>query len=239
MGSLTIGDPAPEHAGWLSRRLPEGLYVVPVVRPEMLADEDWSIADRSMVQRVPISLYHGESARQENTTSRGVPEYPGGAHRAGAYAVSRRRGARLPDSRAVRRAGNRWWVALALLAAGAALGTLAPSAAADRRPTEAERPAIKRVALKTCHSGCEYRGARVSTRNERYAWANVVGEAFSGALLRRPTARSRRLKVIGTQGGGIGECSYWRELAPAGVLRDLRVTGLVDAGTVRNCGKRG
>jgi hypothetical protein len=66
----------------------------------------------------------------------------------------------------------------------------------------------------------------------------VVGEGFSGVLLKRPTGHSRRFKVVGTQGGGIGECSYWRVRAPRGVLRDLHISGLVDdSGTVRNCGR--
>jgi hypothetical protein len=147
--------------------------------------------------------------------------------------------ARLP--RRVRRAGNRWWILLALLAIGAPLGS--PALAADRPPSKAEASAIKRVALKTCRAAapdeCEFRKARVSTRNARFAWADVVGEGFSGALLKRPTRHSRRFKVVGTQGGGIGECSYWRARAPRGVLRDLHISGLVDdSGTVRNCGKR-
>ena len=43
--------------------------------------------------------------------------------------------------------------------------------------------------------------------------------------------------MIGTQGGGIGECSYWRKHAPRAVLKDLHVSGLTDSsGTVGNCG---
>ena len=77
----------------------------------------------------------------------------------------------------------------------------------------------------------------MSTRNVRYAWADVVAEGFSGTLLRRPTRRSRRWRVIGTQGGGISECSYWERRAPDRVLRDLRIKGLVgDSGDVRTCG---
>jgi hypothetical protein len=122
-----------------------------------------------------------------------------------------------------------------------AAGTAVPAAAADRPPSKAEASAIKRVALKACGSppgGCEFGKARVSTRNARFAWADVSGEGFSGALLKRPNAHSRRFRVIGTQGGGISSCSYWRARAPAAVLRDLRIRGLVDAtGAVRNCGK--
>jgi hypothetical protein len=57
-------------------------------------------------------------------------------------------------------------------------------------------------------------------------------------LVKRPTSRSRRFRVVGWQGGGIGSCDYWRARAPAGVLRDLRIAGVVDdTGTTRNCGK--
>ncbi len=125
----------------------------------------------------------------------------------------------------------------------AALAIAIPPAAADRSPTKAERKAIKRVALTLCNPAvgdCRFGGARVSTRNERYAWASVTDEGLSGALLKRPTADSRRFRVIGVQGGGIGACSYWRKRAPRAVLRDLRISGLVDAetGAVRNCGRR-
>jgi hypothetical protein len=137
-------------------------------------------------------------------------------------------------------------VKLALLIVSASLaaaaGSLPAVAAASRAPSKAESAAIKRVALAACHSptvrGCRYGGARVSTRNRRYAWADVVGEGFSGVLLRRPTARSRRFKVVGTQGGGIGACSYWRARAPRDVLRDLHISGIVDdSGATVNCGK--
>ena len=142
----------------------------------------------------------------------------------------------------VRRAGDRLRVGVVVLCAAAALAAPAAApAAADRAPSKAERTAIERVAMEACRApgGCEFRRARVSTRNARYAWAAVVGEGFSGVLLKRPSKRSRRFHVVGTQGGGIGECSYWRSRAPRGVLRDLHISGLVDAaGTVRNCGKR-
>jgi hypothetical protein len=131
-------------------------------------------------------------------------------------------------------------IALSVLAAGAVLLTVVPSASADRRPTKGERSAIKRVALKACRGapgGCEFRGARVSTANARFAWANAVGEGFSGALVKRPTKRSRRFRVVGTQGGGIGTCAYWRARAPRRVLRDLNISGLVDdSGTTARCG---
>ncbi len=129
-------------------------------------------------------------------------------------------------------------LALTLLAALA----LAAPAAADRKPTKAEKAAIKPVALDACGSppgGCTFHGARISTANARFAWGNVTGEGFSGVLVKRPTKRSHRFRVIGSQGGGIGECSYWRSLAPRAVLRDLRIAGLVKSGDTRNCGRRG
>ena len=137
------------------------------------------------------------------------------------------------------RVGNRRSGALALLAIGATFCSVAAPAAADRRPSKAERRAIERVALEKCGStDCEFRRARVSTRNPRFAWGNVFAEGFSGVLVKRPTSRSRRFRVVGWQGGGIGSCDYWRGRAPAAVLRDLRIAGVVDdTGTTRNCGK--
>jgi hypothetical protein len=122
-----------------------------------------------------------------------------------------------------------------------ALGLVATSPAiADRSATKTERAAIKRVTTKRCSApdGCTFRKARISTRNARYAWAEVIGEGVSGMLLKRPTSHSRRFKVVGFQGGGIGECTYWRKRAPRSVLRDLDVDGLVDiaSGTEGNCG---
>jgi hypothetical protein len=128
----------------------------------------------------------------------------------------------------------------AILAIGAALALFAPVAAADRSATKAERAAIKRVTMKRCHApdGCTFRKARISTRSARYAWADIIGEGVSGMLLKRPTSRSRRFEVVGFQGGGIGECTYWRKRAPRSVLRDLDIHGLVDvsAGTEGSCG---
>jgi hypothetical protein len=122
-----------------------------------------------------------------------------------------------------------------------ALGLVATSPAiADRSATKAERAAIKRVTMKRCGApgGCTLRKTRISTRNARYAWAEIIGEGVSGMLLKRATPHSRRFKVVGFQGGGIGECSYWRKRAPRSVLRDLDIDGLVDvaSGTEGNCG---
>jgi hypothetical protein len=123
-------------------------------------------------------------------------------------------------------------VALALVATSPAI--------ADRSATKAERAAIKRVTMKRCGApdGCTLRKTRISTRNARYAWADIIGEGVSGMLLKRPTSRSRRFEVVGFQGGGIGECTYWRKRAPRSVLRDLDIDGLVDvaSGTEGSCG---
>ena len=60
---------------------------------------------------------------------------------------------------------------------------------------------------------------------------------FSATLLKRASTRTRRFKVIGTQGGGIGDCAEWRKLAPRAVLKDLRISGLKDSsGAAGNCG---
>jgi hypothetical protein len=135
---------------------------------------------------------------------------------------------------------HRLRILIAVVATGAAFALVAPTALADRSPTRSERAAIKRVALAHCDApgGCTFRKARVSTRSARYAWAHVFGEGFSGMLLKRPSAHSRRFKVVGIQGGGIGACSYWRARAPRSVLRDLDVVGLTDisAGTTGSCG---
>lgn len=117
----------------------------------------------------------------------------------------------------------------------------ATAADASHKPSKPVAKAIKRVALRACGSppgGCRYGGARVSSVDPRFAWADVSGEGFSGVLVKRRDPSSRRFRVVGTQGGGIGECSYWRARAPRAVLRDLRIFGLVDVETsaVRTCG---
>ena len=136
------------------------------------------------------------------------------------------------------RVSNRHSAALALLATGAVFWSVAAPAGAERRPSRAEARAIKRVALKKCGSpDCKFGRARVSTKDARFAWAGVTNEGFSGVLVKRPTRGSRRFRVVGWQGGGIGSCDYWRARAPAAVLRDLRIAGVVDdSGTTRNCG---
>ncbi|WP_426246386.1 hypothetical protein [Nocardioides sp. LHG3406-4] len=113
-----------------------------------------------------------------------------------------------------------------------------PAVAADRAPSLAEVRSIRAQALKACgQDTCKFIGARVSTPNTRFAWADVATDGFSGVLLKRKPG-THRFRVVGWQGGGIGECSYWRDLAPARVLRDLKVFGLVGStGQVRNCGR--
>jgi hypothetical protein len=141
----------------------------------------------------------------------------------------------------MRRTSNRWTTALALGAAAAAFGTVTSSAAADRAPSRREASAIKRVALKACPpptvSDCNVKRSRISTRGSRFAWADVIGEGLSGVLLKRPSARSRRFRIIGVQGGGVSSCSYWRARAPKSVLRDLHIGGVFDnSGATHNCG---
>lgn len=120
-------------------------------------------------------------------------------------------------------------------------GAFAGLADASRAPTKRERVAIKRVAMKACEGAapdpCRFHKARVSTKNARYAWADVTGEGFSGVLLKRANTRTRSFKVVGTQGGGIGDCAQWRKLAPRAVLKDLRISGLTDSsGATGSCG---
>ena len=122
----------------------------------------------------------------------------------------------------------------------AALAVTPPIADASRKPSRAAATVIKEIALKECDvpgRGCRFLNSRVSTVNPRFAWANVVGEGFSGVLLKRPQGSPLRFHVVGIQGGGINECSYWRRRAPRPVLRDLRISGLLnDTGASANCG---
>jgi hypothetical protein len=142
----------------------------------------------------------------------------------------------------VRRTAGHSRTVVVALASLLAVAVLAAPAHASRKATKAEAAAMKPAAQKPCAdgpSGCSWHGARVSTANARFAWADVTGEGYSGALLKRPSKGSSKWRLVGTQGGGIGECRYWRKRAPDAVLRDLRIFGLVDrSGTTRNCGKR-
>lgn len=72
----------------------------------------------------------------------------------------------------------------------------------------------------------------------RFAWANAIGEGFSGALVKRPRSHGTNFKVAGTQGGGVSTCSDWRRRAPRPVLRDLGISGLLNVrtGASGNCG---
>jgi hypothetical protein len=113
------------------------------------------------------------------------------------------------------------------------------SAEAARQPTPPEAKAIKRAALRACQGPpglpCEFHGARVSTRDPHFAWADVTTDGFSGALLKRPTKRATHFHVIAIQGGGIEECSKWRRHAPKRVLADLHVVGLRANGSTGRC----
>jgi curli biogenesis system outer membrane secretion channel CsgG len=119
------------------------------------------------------------------------------------------------------------------------VGVLAQAAEASRAPTSKEKAAIKRVALKKCNASapaaCRFHKARVSTKNARYAWADVTGEGFSGVLLTRANTRTRSFKVIATQGGGVEDCSKWRSKASSAVLKDLRIVGVRGGDDVGNC----
>jgi hypothetical protein len=131
----------------------------------------------------------------------------------------------------------------AALGAATVVAMLAMSltaAEAARRPTPPEAKSIKRAALRACHgppgSTCEFRGARVSTRDPHFAWADVTNEGFSAVLLKRPNEATARFHVIATQGGGIEECSKWLRKAPKRVLADLHVVGLRPNGSTGRCG---
>jgi len=119
--------------------------------------------------------------------------------------------------------------------------TLVPAQAA-RQPSAPEAKAIERAALRSCEghgppgSSCDFHGARVSTRDPHFAWADVTTEGFSGALLKRPAKASTHFHVIATQGGGIETCSKWRRQAPRRVLADLHVVGLRGDGSTGSCG---
>jgi hypothetical protein len=116
------------------------------------------------------------------------------------------------------------------------------TAEAARQPTPPEAKAIKRAALRACDghgppgSTCEFRGARVSTRDPHFAWADVTVDGFSAALLERPTKQSTHFHAVATQGGGIELCSKWRKHAPRRVLADLHVVGLRADGSTGSCG---
>jgi len=125
---------------------------------------------------------------------------------------------------------------VALLAA-----SLGPAEAA-RQPTAPEAKAIERVATRACQrhgppgEACEFRGARVSTRDPHFVWADVFTEGVSGALLKRPSKTSTHFHVLAIQGGGVELCSKWRKQAPRRVLADLHVVGLRADGSTGRCG---
>jgi hypothetical protein len=115
------------------------------------------------------------------------------------------------------------------------------AAQAARQPSATEARAIERAALRACDSHgppgatCQFHGARVSTRDPHFAWADVTTEGFSGALLQRPSKTDARFHVIAIQGGGIEACSKWRKKAPKRILADLHVLGLRADGSTGRC----
>jgi hypothetical protein len=120
------------------------------------------------------------------------------------------------------------------------LASVAPVEAA-RQPTAPEAHSIERAALRACDghgppgSSCEFHGARVSTRDPHFAWADVTTEGFSGALLKRSDKATAHFHVVATQGGGVELCSKWRRQAPRRVLADLHVVGLRGNGSTGRC----
>jgi hypothetical protein len=132
--------------------------------------------------------------------------------------------------------------ALAVATVGAMLAASLAPAEAARQPTPPEAKAIKRAAMRACDghgppgSTCEFHGARVSTRDPHFAWADVTTDGFSATLLKRPTKGGTQFHVIATQGGGIETCSKWRKHAPKRVLADLHVVGLRANGSTGRCG---
>lgn len=131
--------------------------------------------------------------------------------------------------------------ALAMASVIALLVASLATAEAARQPTAPEAQAIERAALRACDghgppgSTCEFHGARVSTRDPHFAWADVTTDGFSGALLKRPTKASTHFHVVAIQGGGVELCSKWRRQAPSRVLADLHVVGLRGNGSAGRC----
>jgi hypothetical protein len=131
---------------------------------------------------------------------------------------------------------------LLLLALGAASQAVADSVAT---PTEGRRITAKAMAacdalqkqlksegdsnaLLRCRSP---RPPRVSTVDRRYAYSFVVGDQWSGALMRRPSGHSEDWKITATQGSQTDTCSYWTARAPSDVVNDLRLTGVLTVST--------
>jgi hypothetical protein len=75
----------------------------------------------------------------------------------------------------------------------------------------------------------------VSTVSSQYAYSYVVGERWSGALLRRPSFRSTAWMIVATQGSGINSCSYWLHHAPPQVVFDLELMGANTSGYSERC----
>lgn len=132
-------------------------------------------------------------------------------------------------------------VALGAITVVALLAASLSTADAARQPTAPEAKAIKRASLRACSGygppgmSCEFHGARVSTRDGHYAWADVTTDGFSGALLKRPSKAGAHFHVVAIQGGGVELCSKWRKKAPKRVLADLHIVGLRGNGSTGRC----
>jgi hypothetical protein len=116
----------------------------------------------------------------------------------------------------------------------AAVACLLPTRAeARRQPSRAERNGIALVIGGICSRTrvpnpppCHMLRAFVSTVDPRFAWADVVADAYTGTLLKRPRGRGGGWHAIANQGGGVVNCSNWYSVASHAVVNDLRLGGL-------------
>jgi hypothetical protein len=120
------------------------------------------------------------------------------------------------------------------------LMTVTP-AEARRDATSSEEAAIRSVVMERCESdqsGCQWSGATVSTADERYAFGNAAGEAFSSeAFVRRSSPQAADWQVLIVQGGGIRSCDeYTQAGVPNAVLVDFAIQGLASGGRTVTCG---
>ena len=148
--------------------------------------------------------------------------------------LHRRANTHMIGLRLTRRAGTR--LATVLLATGT-VAFDAPVASAARQAMGVERDRIVAVALGHCetttsslpnYTPCASRGEPlVSTDDERFAWAPVVGETYSGTLLQRSTSDGDDFRVIASRGGGQAACAAWWSAAPRAVVADLALPGII------------
>lgn len=125
----------------------------------------------------------------------------------------------------------------ALICAVLALVSLAASQPAwgARPATQREARRIQRPALSACNAfqrkvpdgePCRViHHAKVSTVDPRYAFAYVIGEGWSGELVKRTTPRSTRWRIAAISGNGVNSCSYWASRSSIRVVVDLHLLG--------------